>query len=148
LNESFFDKFHGIFTCEMQRDLFVAGQYHGFASVDPYRNANELFERSNARNFPQRMLYTDVNMDLVELLMKQDQMSMAVSVESRVPFLDHLLVEFAGTVPPSSAVTRPGGEATGEKSFGEILTIRHRVSAPKWAFRCHLPIGSRKTQQE
>ena len=27
--------------------------------------------------------------------MKQDQMSMAASIESRVPFLDHKLVEFA-----------------------------------------------------
>ena len=27
--------------------------------------------------------------------MKQDQMSMAASIESRVPFLDHHLVEFA-----------------------------------------------------
>ena len=36
---------------------------------------------------------------LVELLMKQDQMSMATSIESRVPFLDHKLVEFAATMP-------------------------------------------------
>src|SRR5438132_13615289 len=31
--------------------------------------------------------------------MKQDQMSMATSIESRVPFLDHVLVEFAATLP-------------------------------------------------
>ena len=31
--------------------------------------------------------------------MKQDQMSMASSIESRVPFLDHTLVEFAMSVP-------------------------------------------------
>ena len=31
---------------------------------------------------------------LHELLMKQDQMSMAASIESRVPFLDHPLAEF------------------------------------------------------
>jgi asparagine synthase (glutamine-hydrolysing) len=36
----------------------------------------------------------------VELLMKQDQMSMAASIESRVPFLDHHLVEFAAALPP------------------------------------------------
>src|SRR5207245_10956926 len=35
----------------------------------------------------------------VELLMKQDQMSMAASIESRVPFLDHVLVEFAARLP-------------------------------------------------
>jgi asparagine synthase (glutamine-hydrolysing) len=32
--------------------------------------------------------------------MKQDQMSMAASIESRVPFLDHELVEFAASLPP------------------------------------------------
>jgi asparagine synthase (glutamine-hydrolysing) len=31
--------------------------------------------------------------------MKQDQMSMAASIESRVPFLDHKLVEFAARLP-------------------------------------------------
>jgi asparagine synthase (glutamine-hydrolysing) len=36
---------------------------------------------------------------LHELLMKQDQMSMAASIESRVPFLDHKLVEFAAALP-------------------------------------------------
>jgi asparagine synthase (glutamine-hydrolysing) len=36
---------------------------------------------------------------LHELLMKQDQMSMAASIESRVPFLDHKLVEFAARLP-------------------------------------------------
>ena len=43
----------------------------------------------------QRSLYTDIQTYLVELLMKQDNMSMAASIESRVPFLDHVLVEFA-----------------------------------------------------
>ncbi len=36
---------------------------------------------------------------LHELLMKQDQMSMAASIESRVPFLDHRLVEFSTKLP-------------------------------------------------
>jgi asparagine synthase (glutamine-hydrolysing) len=45
------------------------------------------------------MLYADQKTYLVELLMKQDQMSMACSIESRVPFLDHPFVEFAMRVP-------------------------------------------------
>jgi asparagine synthase (glutamine-hydrolysing) len=47
-----------------------------------------------------RLLYTDIKTYLVELLMKQDQMSMAASIESRVPFLDHYLVEFATALAP------------------------------------------------
>ena len=46
-----------------------------------------------------RLLYADMKTYLVELLMKQDQMSMAASIESRVPFLDHKLVEFAAALP-------------------------------------------------
>ncbi|SRR5579883_2019539 len=46
-----------------------------------------------------RMLYADQKTYLVELLMKQDQMSMAASIESRVPFLDHPFVEFAARIP-------------------------------------------------
>ena len=46
-----------------------------------------------------RLLYADQKTYMVELLMKQDQMSMANSIESRVPFLDHPLVEFAARMP-------------------------------------------------
>ena len=50
-------------------------------------------------NLLNRLLYLDMKTYLVELLMKQDQMSMAASIESRVPFLDHKLVEFAARIP-------------------------------------------------
>ena len=46
-----------------------------------------------------RTLYADQKTCLVELLRQQDQMSMAASLESRVPFLDHDLVEFAARIP-------------------------------------------------
>jgi asparagine synthase (glutamine-hydrolysing) len=44
-------------------------------------------------------MYVDLKTNLVELLMKQDRMTMAASVESRVPFLDHAVVEFAARAP-------------------------------------------------
>ncbi len=53
-----------------------------------------------------RTLYADQKTYLVELLMKQDQMSMAASIESRVPFLDHTLVEFAARIPGSASKIR------------------------------------------
>ena len=45
------------------------------------------------------MSRADLQTYLVELLMKQDQMSMAASLESRVPFLDHPLVEMVCRIP-------------------------------------------------
>lgn len=38
------------------------------------------------------------------LLHQEDRASMAVSIESRVPFLDHRIIEFLGTVPPEQKV--------------------------------------------
>jgi len=47
----------------------------------------------------QSMSHADIKTYLVELLMKQDQMSMSASLESRVPFLDHRLVEMVASIP-------------------------------------------------
>jgi len=47
----------------------------------------------------ERMSHADLQTYLVELLMKQDQMSMASSIESRVPYLDHKFVEHVAAIP-------------------------------------------------
>ena len=69
----------------------------------------------------QRMLYADQKTYLVELLMKQDQMSMACSIESRVPFLDHQLVEFAATVPDHMKLRGGIGKYILKRAVEDIL---------------------------
>src|SRR6185295_16164229 len=68
-------------------------------SVDPYQTLKALIEDTDATTLLNRLLYADTKTYLHELLMKQDQMSMAASIESRVPFLDHKLVEFTARLP-------------------------------------------------
>ena len=47
-----------------------------------------------------RMIYQELKLRLAELLlMRVDKMTMATSVEARVPYLDHKLVEFAMSIP-------------------------------------------------
>jgi asparagine synthase (glutamine-hydrolysing) len=54
------------------------------------------------------MTYLDLNLRLPELLlMRVDKMSMGVSLEARVPFLDHKFVELAMSI-PESVKTRKG----------------------------------------
>ena len=48
---------------------------------------------------------------LVSILHRQDKMSMAASIESRVPFMDYRLVEFANRVPTAHKIRRGSGKA-------------------------------------
>jgi asparagine synthase (glutamine-hydrolysing) len=75
-----------------------------------------------------RMLYTDINTYLHELLMKQDQMSMAASVESRVPFLDHMLVEFTARIPKRELIRGMAGKHVLKAAVSDLLpaSIVHR----------------------
>ena len=65
---------------------------------DPYAAGCAATTRRRAVPL-ERMSHADLQTYLVELLMKQDQMSMAASIESRVPFLDHGLVERVAALP-------------------------------------------------
>ena len=67
--------------------------------MDPYAGVRAVLTETDAQSLLDRLLYADIKTYLHELLMKQDQMSMAASVESRVPFLDHKLVEFTSSLP-------------------------------------------------
>jgi asparagine synthase (glutamine-hydrolysing) len=96
----FFDNFAAI---GLQRQMALLSPTVA-AQVTPeraYGPSRAYFDAPNGRSTTlDRLLYADLKTYLVELLMKQDQMSMAASIESRVPFLDHRLVEFAARLPP------------------------------------------------
>ena len=66
---------------------------------DPFDEHERLLAKTDAADTLDKLLYADTKTYLHELLMKQDQMSMAASIESRVPFLDHKLVEFSARLP-------------------------------------------------
>lgn len=71
-----------------------------FAIVNYYRK--ELLEFDPDADLGKQMMYLELKQRLPELLlMRADKMSMAVSVEGRVPYLDHSLVEFALNIPLS-----------------------------------------------
>lgn len=100
LEQIYFDNFYSSFGARQQQQLFTPEFWESVSSVDPYANSAGYFP-TNGTPVPllDRLLYLDIKTYLVELLMKQDQMSMATSLESRVPFLDHKMVEFAARVP-------------------------------------------------
>jgi len=94
----YFDNF-SVYSPAMQQRLFSAETRARMRECDPYRAALDYIGESDAEALLDQLLDADLKTYLHELLMKQDQMSMAASIESRVPFLDHQLVEFAARLP-------------------------------------------------
>lgn len=68
-------------------------------NISPFNFVKQLFGRYKG-DFVNRMLYTDINICLpYDMLVKVDWMSMLNSLEVRVPFLDHRVVEFVFQIP-------------------------------------------------
>jgi asparagine synthase (glutamine-hydrolysing) len=94
LESLYLDNFYSAFPASEQAGLPGSDQ-----SDEPYRNFLGYWNARTGASLVERMLYADQKTYPVELPMKQDQMSMATSIESRVPFLDHPFVEFSARAP-------------------------------------------------
>jgi len=127
LESSYLDNFYSAFSSEEQAQL-LAGQ-HG----NPYGSFQKIWRASGAREGLSRLLYADQKTYLVELLMKQDQMSMASSIESRVPFLDHPFVEFSASVPDDMKIRGGVGKYILKQAVKDLLP-REILSRKKMGF--------------
>ncbi len=80
------------------------------------------------------LLYTDVHMVLTnDMLTKVDLMSMANSLEVRVPFLDHKVVEFAFSIPDDSKINGSMRKRILQDAFRDILP-ENLYNRPKKGF--------------
>ncbi len=127
----YFDNFYSAFSDAEQAELLTpeARQSAG----DAYAGSMVNWDHSS-RDLLHRLLYTDIKTYLVELLMKQDQMSMAASIESRVPFLDHVLVEFTASIPAKYSTQGLSGKCILKRAVADLLpaeiTNRKKMGFP------------------
>jgi len=128
----YFDNFFSAFSQIDQLELLSPAMADELSASDPYAHVLDYWDNSCGEML-QRLLYTDLKTYLVELLMKQDNMSMAASIESRVPFLDHELVEFAVNIPQRLQVAGFSGKCILKKAVKDLLP-QSIVNRPKLGF--------------
>jgi asparagine synthase (glutamine-hydrolysing) len=88
------------FSREEREDLFAGDFLARVDSAHPAHVFETYLERVRDRSPLKRMLYADLKVWLPDnLLLRGDLMTMAASIEERVPFLDHKLVELAARIP-------------------------------------------------
>src|SRR5207244_10757967 len=76
------------------------------------RPATNSYSWNNHRmHFQERMMFADmISYWTDDILVKVDRASMGVSLESRIPFLDHRVVEFAWQIPLSMKISKRTGQ--------------------------------------
>jgi asparagine synthase (glutamine-hydrolysing) len=132
----YFDNFYSAFSAQEQDELLTTSAKA--IARDAYAGSMQHWEHSSG-DLLHRLLYTDIKTYLVELLMKQDQMSMAASIESRVPFLDHVLVEYTAKIPAKYAIHGLAGKHVLKQAVEDLLPhdiiYRKKMGFPTpWAY--------------
>jgi asparagine synthase (glutamine-hydrolysing) len=89
----------GSFAADEQRSLLTQ-QVLSKSTGDIYAGPRDLLDICDAREEIEKMQYLDMNYYMAEdILTKVDRASMAVSLETRAPFLDPRIGEFAAALP-------------------------------------------------
>ena len=88
--------------------------------TDPYAPSVSLFENASGDTLA-RLSQLDLQTYLHELLMKQDQMSMSASIESRVPFLDDDLIDYVSSLPSALKVSGWTGKAVLRRAVRDLV---------------------------
>lgn len=121
-----------------KEELYTPACRACLTGADPLERHRQYFATVRDADFLNQMLYLDTKAFMVSLnLTYNDKMSMASSVEARVPFLDRELVEFvAWQVPPRlklKGVLRPATKYIFRKAMQDILP-KEVLRQPKAGF--------------
>jgi asparagine synthase (glutamine-hydrolysing) len=109
-------------------------------AVEPLTILTDRAQWANLPDFTKRMMYLDTVTYLPDdLLVKLDRASMAVSLEARLPILDHRVVEFAWKVPVSMKIRNGQGKWLLRRVLQRYVP-RNLIDRPKMGFA--IPIDS------
>jgi asparagine synthase (glutamine-hydrolysing) len=102
--------------------LFTADFFESTASADAAGYIGGLMKTVSQQPLLNQMLYVDTKTWLPDdLLIKADKITMANSLELRVPLLDHKVLEFAASLPPEYKVKGKQTKRVLKAAFAKVL---------------------------
>ena len=123
----------GSFSIDQHKKLF-SKEVIAQTDADIYNGVRELVSKSDAKNVIEKMQYADINFYLAEdILTKVDRAAMSVSLETRAPFLDPRVGQFAASIPVEFKLKGKNGKVILKEAMKDLLPhdILHR---PKKGF--------------
>jgi len=93
------------------------------------KEARELYTNDAVR----QAMYVDQHTFIVSLLDRNDRMTMGASIECRVPFLDHRIIEGLAALPSASLIEKGQSKALLRHALGHRLPPKV-LNFPKWGF--------------
>ncbi|MBI4526167.1 MAG: asparagine synthase (glutamine-hydrolyzing) [Deltaproteobacteria bacterium] len=128
-----------LFSHEEKQKLFQPEAFRLLREQDSLPSEIESLSKMNG-NWLSGLQYLDLKSYLpLDILTKVDRMSMAHSIEVRVPLLDHKLVEFAATIPPELKLRRGITKDIFKRAMRGLLPDEI-IDRPKKGFA--IPLGS------
>jgi asparagine synthase (glutamine-hydrolysing) len=116
---------------------------------DPLGPFREYYDRAPAKDTLSRLLYLETKTTLpADMLTKVDRMSMATSLEVRVPLLDHHFVEWVTQLPLSLKVRNGAGKYIFNKLAERVGVPSEVLHRPKQGFAMPLVHWMRREMKE
>ena len=125
-------------------DLSGEVDTEALGDYSPFDTFRSIFNGSNVGHqaYFDKMTHFDFKTLLPALLQVEDRVSMAHGLESRVPLLDHRVVELAATMPADIKFKDGNHEARLQAVRPLARTRRDRQPRTRWASRCRSASGS------
>ena len=137
-----------VFDKTFRKQLYLEGGLPAASSSMGQKCVDRYLKSSEISSIIDRMLLVDTKLYLAEdLLMKVDKSTMINSLEARVPFLDHTLVEWAAKLPASLKLRREVTKFILKKAVRSILP-RKIIERQKHGFEAPLGFWMRNQLKE
>lgn len=140
--------FHLIDRNGRTTDLFSRDFLFYYDKERLFHRFQQLFNHPDTLSYYNKMTHFDMQASLPALLQVEDRVSMAVSLESRVPLLDRRIVDLIASMPPAMKFKGAESKYIFKKAVGDILPKRILQRKDKMGFPVPLHLWAKKQAKD